>query len=105
MLVRSAPQASSSVGRPRRVSRQRPCRQIELARIEEGAPSPVGVPNVEAAAGLDVVTCRGTRWGAGLSTNLDDVRQTLTVQIDAQSLQREVADLAAHRLQAFLADE
>src|SRR4051812_19975659 len=101
MLVRSALQASSSVGRPRRVSRQRPCRQIELARIEES----VGVPNVEAAAGLDVVTCRGTRWGAGLSTNLDDVRQTLTVQIDAQSLQREVADLAAHRLQAFLADE
>jgi len=31
MLVRSAPQASSSVGRPRRVSCQRPCRQIKQA--------------------------------------------------------------------------
>src|SRR5580700_4335533 len=48
------------------------------------------------------VVRRGTRPIGGAS---EHVGEALAVQVDAEPLERAVADLAAHRLEAFLANE
>src|SRR3981189_1802768 len=51
-------------------------------------------PIAAAAAALGVVNQRRGCGGCRLSASLNDVSQALAMQVDAQSLQRQFADLA-----------
>jgi hypothetical protein len=100
MLVHPAPQASLAVnGKAETPAPADQGRQNSKRSWSDWRPT---VPSCFQSRGLNI---RRAHAGDAAWSALNDVCQALAVQVDAQALQREVVDLAAHRFQAFLADE